>query len=271
MNRLSTRCTCWVLERTDGVRQGFTDHDAPISIDGTVCEAVAALDASEARSALGLGADAQDVAGALDSASLTEAAIVAGRYDGATVEIWRVDWRDPTVRTLQRRAILGEITRTDGTFTAELRGLAHRLDQTEMRRFTRSCDAQLGDNRCGVDLEPFMLEADARFDGPSTLICAAADDRPDGWFAHGRVTFADGAAVEIAAHEGERLTLWRTPPSATDGPIRLVAGCSKTFATCREKFNNALNFRGFPHMPGGDFTLGYAASGDVHDGKAQVR
>lgn len=274
---LSTDCTCWLVTRADGLRQGFTDHDASIAIEGVACEAVAALDASEARTALGVGADAQDIAGALDSASISERAIAAGLYDDAAVEVWRVDWRDPAERRLLRRATLGEITRADGAFTAELRGLAHRLDRTDMRRFARSCDAALGDERCGVDLAPFTRECDARFDGPATIVCAAAEGPEDGWFSHGVATFLDGEnagrSVEIASHVGSRLSLWREPPFPPGGTVRvrLVAGCDKRFETCRARFANAASFRGFPHMPGGDFTLGYASGRAVHDGKATLR
>ena len=273
---LSTHCTCWLLLRRDGARLGFTDHDAALEIEGVRCEAVAALDASEARCALGLGADAQDVAGALSSGAITERDVAAGRYDDAEVEVWRVDWCDPADRRLQRRATLGEITRADGTFTAELRGLAHRLERTAMRRFIRTCDAALGDRRCGVDLVPFTLDAVADPDHASALLVPAAALRANGWFAHGTASFLDGdnegVAVEIASHEGERIVLWREPPFpvAPGTAVRLVAGCDKTFATCRAKFANAISFRGYPHMPGGDFTLGYAAGGTVHDGGALV-
>ena len=43
----------------------------------------------------------------------------------------------------------------------------------------------------------------------------------------------------------------------------IKAGCDKQFATCREKFSNAANFRGFPHMPGNDFLAAYPNRGDV--------
>ena len=34
-------------------------------------------------------------------------------------------------------------------------------------------------------------------------------------------------------------------------------GCDKTFQTCQAKFDNALNFRGFPHVPGNNQVLSY--------------
>ena len=274
---VTTHCQCWILRRRDGHVQGFTDHDHPLEIEGVACEAVAALDASEARAALGLGADAQDVAGALRSDAIAEADIAAGRLDGAEVSVWRVDWRRPAERVLLRRATLGEIVREDGAFRAELRGLAHGLDAADVRRFTRRCDAAFGDRRCGVDLAQWTVSATVEaVPDELTLVCPAAAGEKDDHFAHGRVLFVDGAnadlSVEVSASRGARIHLWRAPafPVAAGTRIRLQAGCDKGWNTCRAKFGNGVNFRGFPHVPGTDFALGYAAGGAVHDGGALV-
>jgi len=45
-------------------------------------------------------------------------------------------------------------------------------------------------------------------------------------------------------------------------------GCDRQLATCRDRFDNVPNFRGFPHIPGNDFVLRYPKSGDVLDGGA---
>ena len=45
--------------------------------------------------------------------------------------------------------------------------------------------------------------------------------------------------------------------------VTLVAGCDKSFETCRARFANQLNFRGFPHMPGNDVVLGYVSAGQA--------
>ena len=44
------------------------------------------------------------------------------------------------------------------------------------------------------------------------------------------------------------------------------AGCDKRLETCRDRFANALNFRGFPNIPGQDAVLRYASSGDANQG-----
>ena len=37
--------------------------------------------------------------------------------------------------------------------------------------------------------------------------------------------------------------------------LRFEAGCDKQAPTCRLKFNNFLNFRGFPDIPGEDWLM----------------
>ena len=41
----------------------------------------------------------------------------------------------------------------------------------------------------------------------------------------------------------------------------VTAGCDKRFQTCHDRFNNVLNFRGFPHIPGNDFVISYPLPG----------
>lgn len=259
-----TVATAWIVERADGVRLGLTDHDRPLAVDGVTCEAAAGLDATEARTALGLGADAQDVEGAFSSVSIREADVMAGRYDGARVHVWRVDWRTGEAR-LQRTAVLGEVMQEDGRFRAELRGLSSLLDQSVMRRFTRRCDADLGDARCGVRLVPEAAGV-AQVVDAVTLRLSGLADRADDHFAHGRLSVRsgqnEGLSVEIAASRGAEVSLWQALPLpvAAGDAVEVTAGCDKTFATCRERFANHLNFRGFPHMPG-DEALTYAAPG----------
>jgi uncharacterized phage protein (TIGR02218 family) len=42
----------------------------------------------------------------------------------------------------------------------------------------------------------------------------------------------------------------------------VTPGCDKSFSTCRTKFGNGINFRGFPHIPGNDFIIGGVRPGD---------
>lgn len=271
----TTLCWCWRLTRRDGTRLGFTDHDRDVSFDGTVFEAASGFTASEIRDGVGLSVDNLDVTGAVSSDRLAEADLAAGLYDDAAVEIWRVNWQAPGERVLMRSGSLGEIRRASGVFMAEVRGLAHYLQQPKGRLYQYTCDADLGDGRCGVNL---MLPA---YCGTGAVIGAMSlrqftasglASYAAGWFARGLVTFLGSAAAgqtgEVRSHTlaggVATLELWepvRGPLSAGQS-FQITTGCDKHFDTCRTKFANGANFRGFPHMPGNDFVTAYARPGE---------
>src|ERR1700761_2258996 len=123
----TTLCWCWKTPRRDGVVQGFTDHDLPLTFDGLAYEAATGFTASEVQSTLGLAVDNLTVAGALSSATLNDDDLAAGLYDDADIEIWRVNWASTDQRVLMRKGSLGEVKRGRTGFSAEVRGLAHRL------------------------------------------------------------------------------------------------------------------------------------------------
>lgn len=272
---VTTLCWCWKIVRRDGAAQGFTDHDDPVRFDALTYEPATGFTASEVQSTLGLAVDNLTVLGALSAQSLNDAALAAGLYDDADIEIWRVNWAAPAQRVLMRKGNLGEVKRGKTAFQAEVRGLAHRLNQPTGRVYAYSCDADLGDARCTKNL------ATADFTATATVL-AAADNRrltvsgldayASGWFAGGKAVFDSGAnagrAMEIKRHAGGALELWQAM-SETVAPgdtLTVTAGCDKQFATCRDRFANGVNFRGFPYMPGNDTVLAPPAASQVMDG-----
>jgi len=275
----TTLCHCWKVTRRDGLAQGFTDHDAPLAFDGVTFLAETGLSASAMDQTAGLAVDNMSVLGALDDASISEAALAAGLYDDAAVEIWRVNWADASQRYLIRKGTIGEAERGPLGFRAELRGLAHALDQTVGRVYQPSCDAELGDARCGVDAAAPAFrgvgEVTAVLDGRRFLASGLGAFAGD-WFSRGVLAWTGGANAGIAADVKQHalsgaeasFELWRPMEAAiaVGDPFTVTAGCDKRAATCKEKFSNLVNFRGFHLMPGNDFAQSYPNRGDVNDG-----
>jgi hypothetical protein len=148
----TTLAWCWRITRADGAVFGFTDHDRMLSSDGTSFESEAGLIPSELRQGSDLSVDAQDAEGVLSSDRITETDILDGRWDNASVEVWCVNWQDTSQRVLLRRGSIGQIRRGRIAFVAEVRSMAHVLNQQVGRAYQAQCDAALGDARCGVDL-----------------------------------------------------------------------------------------------------------------------
>ena len=270
----TTLARCWRLTRRDGVVQGFTDHDRDIVFDAVTHRAGAGLAASEATQGQGLAVAASEVFGALSDDTLNEDDLAAGHYDAADVEVWLVDWSEPDVRMLLAKGVLGEVRREGLAFAAELRGLAHRLAEDTGRLYTATCSADLGDPRCTVDLDDPAYRGEGTIlalTGTSAFTASGLGAFADGWFAAGRLQWTAGAnaglAVEVKRHRkdasGVTLDLWQAMPQALSigDTFTVTAGCDKRFATCRDRFTNGINFRGFPHIPGNDFILAYPVPG----------
>jgi uncharacterized phage protein (TIGR02218 family) len=270
---VTTLARCWLIARRDGVTLGFTDHDDDLVFNGTTLAARSGVDSSQVDASLGLAVGGSEISGALTSATLTEADLANGLYDGASVETWIVNWSDVGMRELLDVATVGEISRSDIAFTAELRSLAHAFDQTRGRLYQAGCSADLGDDQCKVALASptFSTSANATSGGRLDMR-AALGAYASGWFTGGVVTFTSGAnasaravvkahAVVGAAHIISFWTLLAHQVAAGDA-FSITAGCDKAFATCRSKFDNIVNFRGFPHMPGNDVVASYPMQGD---------
>ena len=271
----TTLSWCWKITRSDGAVFGFTDHDLALTFSGAAFEPESGFVPSEIRAAQDFSVDAQDVEGALSSDRITETDILDGRWDNAEVEVWRVNWATTDQRVLMRRGNLGDIRRGRTSFVAEVRSLAHWLNQTVGRTYQFSCDADLGDARCGVDLaSPLWSTAGtvATLSGSRSFSASALSSFATDTFTLGVVNWSTGAnagrKAEIASFANSAITLFEAPvrPIAVGDAFLAKAGCDKQFATCSAKFGNGVNFRRFPHMPGEEAVLRYPNQGDANNG-----
>ncbi|MFN3349057.1 DUF2163 domain-containing protein [Pseudorhodoplanes sp.] len=276
---VTTLCHCWRVARKDGAVLGFTDHDRDLVIEGVTYKAATGFTATAIEDQLGLAVSNLDVDGALSSAAITEDDLNAGLYDDAAVIIMRVNWQDVSQRVILRSGFLGQVTRGEAAFSAELRGLAAKLDQSAGRVFQRTCAWELGDSRCQIDLGApahhgtgTVVSVISSFDFTASGIGSFVP----GIFSRGKIVWTSGdnagLAVEVKAHSQGAPNAWLSLFLPMPRPIEvgdtfdITAGCDKRLETCRDRFANVVNFGGFPHMPGNDFALGYARQGDNNDG-----
>nr|WP_319516507.1 DUF2163 domain-containing protein [uncultured Cohaesibacter sp.] len=279
----TTLATCWILKRTDGYSIGFTDHDRTIELNGISCEPNTGFTGSEIRQSDGFASDDQDITGVLASDRIAEADLMTGRYDAATIETWCVNWQMPDQALLLRTGYLGEIKQDRQSFQAEIRSLSIDMEQEKGRVFQYRCDANVGDTRCGLNLDELGLTFTgvvSEIKSPNWL-AVTLETRPEaGLLSMGRLEMTSGAAEEMAfdiiSHqqlsESDEVELWlplHEQIAAGDG-VKVFVGCDKSFSTCRKQFANQLNFRGFPHMPGNDFILTYPSLSQQNDGSPLI-
>lgn len=275
---VTTVCRAWAVTRRDGVVFGFTDHDRALSFEGVNFTASSGLSARAVEQTTGLAVDNSEALGALSDEAIREEDIRRGLFDGAEVRHWLVNWADISERSLVFRGSIGEIERQDSQFRAELRGLAEMINQPQGRVYQTPCAAVLGDGDCRFDTSSagFFAEAEVVAIAGGSEITLPSQPFEDGWFLRGRLTVLNGAASghigvikrdrEVA---GQRiLELWEMLGAgfAPGDLVRVEAGCDKRAETCRTKFGNFLNFRGFPHIPGEDWLISYPVSGGSNSG-----
>lgn len=280
----TTTCRAWLVKRKDGQTFGFTDHDVDLEFDGNLFKANSGLTAGALQKSTGLAVDNTEVMGSLSDAAISETDLLAGRFDGAEVVIWLLNWRNADQRMIRFRGSFGEIQLSKGAFRVELRGLTEGLNQARGRVYQPTCAAVLGDRECRFDLgQPtFSVETTIKKTGKrGEYFLPSQQGVPDRWFEWGRARILSGPAVGLVAmikfdqetadfRRIELMVDFDLSPDIGD-TIQLQAGCDKMAVTCRTKFNNFLNFRGFPNIPGADWMASHPVSTQKNDGGSRAK
>lgn len=266
---VTTICTCWKIIRRDNVELHFTDLDDDLVVGGDTYKSAVGY----TRTALDANADMQidnvDVTGIFDDASITEDDLRSGLYDGADVYVFLVNWANVSQGTMAlRRGTIGEVVMLpSGVFHSTMYGLAEKLQQTVGEIYTPSCRADLGDAKCGIDLDA----GGWRKPGTVTSViddrvfsCSITEPRAvDDWFRYGVVEWQTGdnsgrfmdVRGWVQSTNTVTLFLGMPQPIQVGDTFAIYPGCDKTLAQCRDRFDNIVNFRGEPYVPGTDMLL----------------
>lgn len=259
---LVTFAICWRLERRDGVAIGFTNHDRDLVMDGFHYRSAPGIAPSAIEQTDALAADGPDIAGALTSDAIRETDLLAGRWDGARVVLFVVDWTDTGRRVQLVRGELGSVSIERGSFKAELAGPGAALNRPVAEETSPMCRAALGDRRCRVDLARRNTVARVMSASEDVLELDVSESLANGW-GNGSIVWLDGANAGLRGivrlSDGAQVSLDEPPHLEVEAGtrVRIIQGCDKRFATCRDRFDNALNFRGEPHLPGMDLLTRY--------------
>ena len=281
---VTKHCYCWKLVRVDTTVMGFTDCDRDVVFDSVTFKAATGLNASAVSQSSDLSVDDMETLGALDSAAITEKDLQDGKYDNAYIELYLVDIATPSKRLLLFAGNLGNITRSKVQFKSEVRSLSHYLNQSRGQVYQKTCNVNLFSTPCGVNpADAFMTM------GPVAVTAVFSRRifvlnhvdilaRPTNWFTNGMLTWNTGpnagVSSEIKSHikqVGDTevwIDMWEAMPNdiVIGNTVTLKAGCNKTIETCKAKFNNVANFRGFPRLPGQDVVTQFVSDRDNNDG-----
>jgi uncharacterized phage protein (TIGR02218 family) len=262
---VATIAWCWRIVRRDGVTLGLTTHDVAMTRDGLTYQPAPGMRPSAIRQRRGIGGDSFEIEGGLTALAISDAALSAGRWDGARLTLSVADWQRADVPALViAEGMLGKVTSDGRQFTAELDGRDRWLNAPIVPETSAECRAELGDGQCRVAMAGRTQRAVvAAVEGDALVIAGAW---PGDGLTYGRVRWLSGGArglsatiiaqtvVQVGGQAGVRLTLAALPMGAGAAGewIELIEGCDKRAATCAARFANIANFRGEPHLPGMD-------------------
>lgn len=253
----------WWIRRTDGFDLRLTDHDHKLTFDLFTYTPIGGVDATAIRKAGALEEQNFEARGVISSDAITYDDLRAGRYHEAEVNEYAVDWMYSWVGALQHTRYWITETSFDGErWTAQVSGIPYWLRFATGEVLARNCGADLGDDRCGVELGPLQYTDTVtavttdRLVFTSTVLPSSSDD----YWAEGEVEWISGPNIGVRSKvrryidATNTLDLYLKTPfeiSVSDA-FTMSPGCDKRKVTCSTKFANVVNFRGFEFMPGTD-------------------
>jgi uncharacterized phage protein (TIGR02218 family) len=254
---MSTWTTCIKVKRTDGVTIGLTELDKDLQIGGVTYNSASGYSPSTYASSSSLSVNYADIEGILEFAGVSREQIRAGLYDFAEVELFVYDYEDDLIVKTIATGNWGESQLMDGSYKAEFRSLSQRMQQSVGNIYTAHCTAELGDKRCKVDVAPLIQSGTITSVASRLTIADSNRTEVNDYWKGGVITFLTGnnqyRSFEISASNSSgsiTLFLPLSFPGQVGDTYIMKPGCDKSIDTCRVRYNNVVNFRGFPHVPG---------------------
>lgn len=258
---LNTIATIWRIYRADGVTLGFTSHNDDITFDGIRHKSAPGMVPAAIRLTADLTDDSAEVAGILSHDAIRELDLVAGLFDNAAIEVGAVDWETRECHILYFGKI-GQIDDDTQGFSAELRSAKSMLEIDLVPRSSPTCRADFCGAQCGLSAPAYTSVKTVTSVSLDSNSIEVADLQSDD-FADGQVRFLSGPQTGIAfgivSVDQAALILDRPLASDTTAGIRaeILEGCDHSHTTCSNRFDNIVNFRGEPHLPGNDLLARY--------------
>lgn len=268
-----TLCSCYELIRVDGFTLRLTDHDEIVTFNGKTYSPQGAGNTTAHQRVAGLRERNTQILGVLESGAITHEDLRTGKYRNAVLIVDIVNWKLPEMGSFRRDYFwIKELTYSGEEWEAKLTGLSTLLNKTVGRVYTRTCRHNLGDEGCKVDLTGTdrtgtVISANPRRSVFTSDLTTEADHH----FAHGRLIWTGGANAGFESEvwsylsaTGQFILKLDTPYDISSGDtFRVFPGCAKNIATCTNKFNNVVNFGGFPFIPGTDKMLEVPSAGQA--------
>lgn len=258
-------CTCFKIERLDGVILGFTDHDHTVKIgEELYFPSLTKLESINKTYETNINTTNNTHVFRNDGFKIED--IKANKYFNAKYTISIVNWNDTTKQNIIFVGYFGKITvnyqgSESFTLNSEIRSVFSKLKQKNTAVTVKLCPLKLGESGVGLCNADMTNNIDY-FNVVTVLsqkqFIVDSNNTTDNYY--GSIFFTgglnNGISGTIYTYDGttKTITLWENLPylinvADTLGAIRV---CNKDVNSCSNDFNNILNHGGFPNIPGND-------------------
>ncbi len=264
---------CYRMTRTDGTIYRFTTANHNITFGGETFETMGGgVDPSNRRKEIGLSGHSIETQGYIDSASITEEDIIAGKFRNCKVEEYIVHPMFPWVDQQKiSQYVLGEMSFTGHSWNADLKSLTSQLKQKTGNTFQVLCNNSFGDTQCAIvkatwTITPVTVSGvsdRSAFDAVDVDIGStlAGKTIADDFFNDGEVIWLTGDNAGITSrvasyvHTDRVFGLYQSAPFTIQAgdTFTLIRGCNKILdEDCYDIYDNVENMDAHPWMPGPD-------------------
>lgn len=258
-----TLARCWKATRKDGFMLAVTTCARDLLFEGVLYRAADGFIPKAVSQEATAAVVNTEVEGAL-SDDISELDFEAGKWDGATVEVFEVNYRNlANGKQWAATATMGDIKVTRSAFNAELRGLSQVMQKQSFLQVQPTCWKQFGDAKCRKDLAPLKVTGSITGVGDRRTFTDSARVEAADYYGAGRVLMLSGEAAgeEIEVYSfGSGQFVMHLPfhrNIAVGDLYQATPGCRKNYQPdCKVKWNNGNNFGGAPKVPGPDRMLG---------------
>lgn len=256
---------CWKITFKNNTNLAFTTNDENILYENVLYNSLSANDVDNIKSNIDIKEDNFEIINIISSNLINKDDILNGKYDSAKVEIFLLDTQNlDNGKVVLLSGKISNIELKDDIFTAKVVGLKDEINKTIGEKYSPLCRCNFCDSKCKLNKNNFTFSGtitniidETSFITTNTTILS----KSSGYFDYGIIEFTSGNNIgqkmEVKQYNNGQFILQLNLPKnlSIDDTFNVIVGCNKEFSTCRDKFNNAINFHGEPHLPGMNILL----------------
>jgi uncharacterized phage protein (TIGR02218 family) len=253
--RIVESAICWHIRLKNGEEIGFTSHDHDVQIDGFRYLAKSLLSYDALQENDNISKDINEIFGVIDHKIIKEDDILRGKFDDAKLSIYLVNYKNlEQPKHLLHQAQIGSVRSSHNKFYADTHSIANKLNANITQSFSPYCRAKLCDKNCKLDANLYTKTGHIQKIISKNSFLDEKRVEENYYYNFGTMRFISGEnkgeSFEIKNFRDKTFEVVLPPMFrlVVGDQYEAITGCDKTFSTCVNKFNNAINFRGEPSI-----------------------